>query len=72
MSEYANFGVKYYWLVDPVLGSFEIFELTAAGYYQKVVGVTSGAIDLVPGCAGLKVDIDALWKELERLEATPE
>jgi hypothetical protein len=29
--------------------------------------VTSGRIDPVPGCAGLAVDVDALWAELERL-----
>src|SRR5262249_17991747 len=67
MAEYARFGVKYYWLVDPALGAFEIFELTKEGYYQKVVGVTSGVIDPVPGCAGLQIGVDVLWKELERL-----
>jgi Uma2 family endonuclease len=67
MAEYARFAVKYYWLVDPALGSFEVFELTGERYYQKVVGVTSGRIDPVPGCAGLAVDVDALWAELERL-----
>ncbi len=72
MGEYSSFGVKYYWLIDPALGSFEIFELTPAGYYQKVIGVTSGSIDPVPGCAGLQVEVDALWKELERLAETQE
>ena len=67
MAEYARLGVKYYWVVDPALGSFEIFELTNQNLYQKVVGVTSGAVDDVPGCTGLKVDVDALWAELARL-----
>jgi Uma2 family endonuclease len=67
MSEYARFGVPYFWLVDPTLGAFEIFERTPAGNYQKLVGVTSGIIDSVPGCAGLSVDVDALWAELSRL-----
>jgi Uma2 family endonuclease len=67
MAEYARFGVKYYWLIDPALGTFEIFELTAQGLYQKVVGITSGLIDPVPGCVGLKIDVSALWTELARL-----
>jgi Uma2 family endonuclease len=67
MSEYASFGVKYYWLVDPALTAFEIFERTSSGNYQKLVGVTSGHIDPVPGCAGLVIDVDALWAELARL-----
>lgn len=67
MGEYAGFGVPYYWLVDPALGSFEIFERSERGYYQKLVGATSGLIDPVPGCQGLTIDVDALWTELERL-----
>jgi Uma2 family endonuclease len=66
MSEYAKFGVPYYWLVDPGLGTFEIFERTPAGYAQ-VVAVTGGRVESVPGCAGLVVDVDALWAELARL-----
>ncbi len=38
-----------------------------SGNYQKVVGTTSGGIDPVPGCAGLALDIDALWSELSRV-----
>jgi len=67
MAEYARFGVPFYWLVDPALGSFEIFERTSSGHYQKLVGLTSGAIDPVPGCPGLRLDIGALWAELARL-----
>jgi Uma2 family endonuclease len=67
MSEYARFGVPYFWLVDPTLGAFEMFERTPAGNYQKLVGVTAGSIDPVPGCPGLVVDVDALWAELARL-----
>ncbi len=67
MAEYGAFGVRFYWLVDPALGSFEIFERTDAGPYARVVGTTSGAIDPVPGCPGLVLDVDALWTELRRL-----
>jgi Uma2 family endonuclease len=67
MAEYALFGVRYYWLVDPALGSLEIFERTAEARYQKLVGVVGGRVDAVPGCAGLSLDVDALWAELARL-----
>ena len=66
MSEYAAFGVRYYWLVDPALGSLEVFELVH-GRYTKAVGVTAGVVRDVPGCPGLQVDVDALWNELARL-----
>jgi Uma2 family endonuclease len=69
MAEYAAFGVRYYWLVDPALGSFEIFERNAGGQYVKVVGATGGRVDSVPGCEGLVIDLDALWAELARLGA---
>jgi Uma2 family endonuclease len=66
MSEYARFGVRYYWLVDPALATFEMFERAPAGYTQ-VVAFTSGRVESVPGCAGLVIDVDALWAELQRL-----
>jgi Uma2 family endonuclease len=67
MEEYARFGVRWYWIVDPALGTFEIFSLEADGRYKKSVGVTQGVIDPVPGCEGLRLDVDALWTELTRL-----
>jgi Uma2 family endonuclease len=65
MSEYQNFGVRYYWLVDPALGSLEIFELRD-GLYTKVRAATSGVVD-VPGCEGLELDLDAFWASLAEL-----
>ena len=67
MSEYAAFGVPYYWLVDPTLKAFEVFGLTSEGNYQRLVGVTGGQLENVPGCSGLSIDVDALWAELARL-----
>jgi Uma2 family endonuclease len=58
MGEYAAFGIEYYWLVDPALGSVEIFELNRDRKYTNVVGVTSGVIERVPGCDGLGLDVD--------------
>ena len=67
MDEYAALGVPYYWLVDPALGSLEIFELTSDRRYARVLAATSGRVDAVPGCPGLVVDLDELWREIERL-----
>jgi Uma2 family endonuclease len=67
MAEYAQFGVRMYWIVDPALGSIEIFCLDVDRHYKALIGATSGVVDPVPGCAGLKLDVDALWAELGRL-----
>lgn len=66
MAEYAQFGVKYYWLIDAAFGSVEMFELID-GRYTKAIGVTQGVIENIPGCPNLRLDIDALWHELARL-----
>lgn len=67
-NEYAAFGVRYYWIVDPAARSFEVFELGADGRYVKAIGAAEGVIDSVPGCEGLTVDLDALWKEAAQLD----
>jgi Uma2 family endonuclease len=69
MNEYAAFGVRSYWIVDPALRSFEVFELDASGRYAKVVGALDGVVENIPGCEGLAIDLDALWALADRLEA---
>ena len=66
MDEYASFNVRFYWLVDPALGSVEIFELRE-GRFSRAVAATSGAMTDIPGCSGLVLDLDQLWAELSRL-----
>ena len=65
-AEYAAFGVRYYWLVDPDDRTFEIFELDAHGRYARLTGVADGQLD-VPGCEGLRLDLDAIWARIDRL-----
>ena len=69
--DYASFGVRWYWLVDPALGTFEILELNDNGEYRFAVTATSGVIESVPGCEGLRLDIDALWADLARVVPKP-
>jgi Uma2 family endonuclease len=68
-NEYAAFGVRFYWIVDPALRSFEIFELGAGGLYVKAVSASDGVIESVPGCDGLTIDLDAMWRIADRLGA---
>ena len=66
MDEYAAFGIRFYWILDPGLQSLEIFELTG-GRYARAARATEGPMESVPGCAGLVIDLDDLWSELSRL-----
>ena len=74
LADYAAFGVKWYWLVDPELRTFEILERDPQGRFCHVAAATSGAIGLVPGCPGLTIDVDALWRDVDALiaEGAPE
>lgn len=67
LGEYAAFGVRFYWLLDPEARTFEIYELGASGRYERALGATDGELASVPGCEGLVVDLDGLWAELDRL-----
>ncbi len=64
LREYATFGVRYYWLVDPEARSLEILRLDDAGQYVHVTDAGEGTVD-VPGLEGLTLDLDALWREID-------
>jgi Uma2 family endonuclease len=67
LGEYAAFGVRWYWVVDPWLRTFQIHELDAQRRYVHVADATDGVLDPAPGCDGLRLDIAALWQEVEAL-----
>jgi Uma2 family endonuclease len=68
MPDYARFGVRYYWLVDPKARTVEVFRLSRGPVKALVLSASSGQ-RRVPGCAGLDLDVDALWEEADRLAA---
>jgi len=65
--EYAAFGVRWYWLFDPLARTFEVFELGADGRYVRALAAATGKVN-VPGCDGLVLDLDDLWSEVDRLD----
>ncbi|HSN97986.1 MAG TPA: Uma2 family endonuclease [Candidatus Nanopelagicales bacterium] len=64
--EYARFGVRFYWILNPQVRGLEIFELDASGRYVVVLSASEGTHE-VPGCEGLTVNLDALWSRLDAL-----
>jgi Uma2 family endonuclease len=67
VAEYAVFGVRYYWIVDPQLRSLEILGRSPQGRYEHLLGATEGKIE-IPGSDGFVLDLDAVWAEVERFE----
>lgn len=66
LGEYARFGVRFYWILDPQVRGLEIFELGQDGRYAVALSASEG-VHAAPGCEGLTLDVDALWKELDEL-----
>ena len=69
MQEYAEFGVRYYWILDPGERTLEMYELGPDHRYVRALGASDEVLSAVPGCEGLALDLAALWAEVDRLEA---
>ncbi|MEQ9320428.1 MAG: Uma2 family endonuclease [Polyangiaceae bacterium] len=65
-AEYTAFGVRWLWLVDPEAREVEILERDGDGYAARSQA-TGGVVD-VPGCEGLVIDLEALWRKTDELE----
>jgi Uma2 family endonuclease len=66
LAEYAAFGVRYYWIIQPNARTVEIYELQPGSRYLRILGASGGTID-VPGCPELRLDLDAMWAHVARL-----
>lgn len=67
LRDYAAFGVRWYWLLDPATRMLEIYELGPDGRYVWTQAAAGGRLEVMPGCEGLVLDLDELWGELDRL-----
>src|SRR5262249_14024534 len=56
LRDYAAFGVRWYWLVDPRLRTLEILKLGDDGRYALHASAADGVV-AVPGCDGLTLDL---------------
>jgi len=65
--EYAQFGIPWYWIIDPRPRTLEVFARGADGRYASAFAATSGPHDAVPGCPGLRLDLDELWGQVDRV-----
>jgi Uma2 family endonuclease len=65
--DYVRWGVPWYWLVDPEARTLEILRRDEDERYDRGALVSAGVLDVVPGCDGLVLDLDALWAEIDRL-----
>jgi len=65
--EYAAFGIRWYWIVDPESRALEIRERSSDSRYQLLLRATDGRVTGVPGCPGLELDLDALWAKTDAL-----
>lgn len=63
MQDYAGFGVQWCWIVDPNVRLLEIFRLRADGPSERCLGASEGTA-AIPGCEGLVLDLDDLWRSV--------
>jgi Uma2 family endonuclease len=66
LREYARFGIRFYWLLDPRTRLLEILELGADGRYAIALAASAGTA-AAPGCDDLVLDLDDLWAEVDGL-----
>jgi Uma2 family endonuclease len=71
LHDYAKARASYYWVVDPLVRTLEVFELDRArGRYVSVAAVSRGRVR-VPGLGSIVLDLDETWKEIDEASMPP-
>ena len=68
IEEYARIGIRFYWLIDPQQRTVDSYEQAGDRGYVRRVQASTGSIQEVPGCPGLTLDLDAMWRKIDALE----
>jgi Uma2 family endonuclease len=68
MDEYARFGIRFYWLIDPQQRAIEIYAQGPEGSYARQLRANGGLVEEIPGCPGLRLDLDAAWAKVDALD----
>ena len=58
--QYADSGVKYYWIIDPLVRTAEAFKLTGKSYRAAGRGTGSDVVQFAP-FPDLKIPLSQLW-----------
>ncbi len=65
LADYARARATYYWVVDPLLRTLEVFELDGRrGRYVSVAAASHGRLK-VPGFGSIVLDLDDTWKQID-------
>lgn len=67
ISDYANVGISYYWILDPQLRALEVLERETSAHYRVAAARSRGKVR-IPGCPGLVLNLDDLWAEVDEAE----
>ena len=67
-ADYSALAIAQYWIVDPEARTFEILARREDGRFVELLAASNGSHE-VAGCEGLRLDLDALWSEVDRWPA---